>query len=250
MEYLPGCTLQQVIALDEFISVARTLHILLQVCGSLQEAHEQGLVHRDIKPANIMLTKRGGIMDFVKVLDFGLAKPFRQELTDDLTRSQTIVGTPQFIAPEFILSPRDIDARSDLYSFGGVAFMMLTGKHVFSEKLPAELFRRVVTEDGPPPSSRSSQSIPAELDTLVASCLAVDRNSRPSSIVEVAAVIERLAEQFPWTQSQAREWWDRFEASCRGVSPETPEHSSECGMVSGDQDLSRGSPVGLKSNSD
>jgi serine/threonine protein kinase len=210
MEYLPGYTLQQILAADVLIGVARSLHILLQVCGSLQEAHDHGMAHRDIKPANIMVTERGGIADYVKVLDFGLARPFVDATGVQLTRSQTIVGTPHFIAPESILAPRDTDARSDIYSLGAVAFVMLTGRNVFTETQPMELFRRVVSDSGPPPSSCSSQPIPVELDRLVASCLSVDRAERPSSIAEVTTVMESLAAHFPWTQSQARDWWTYF----------------------------------------
>jgi serine/threonine-protein kinase len=219
MEYLPGYTLQQILAAEVFIGVARSLHILLQVCGSLHEAHEHGMAHRDIKPANIMVTERGGIADYVKVLDFGLARPFVVATDDELTRSQTIVGTPHFIAPESILSPRDTDARADIYSLGAVAFVMLTGRNVFPETQPMELFRRVVSDSGPPPSSCSSQSIPVELDRLVASCLSVDRDARPSNIADVTAIVERLAKQFPWTQAQARDWRTSFESKAQKCAP-------------------------------
>jgi hypothetical protein len=215
MEYVPGYTLQRLIAIEKHVCVERTLHILLQVCGSLREAHQKGLIHRDIKPANIMITERAGIADFVKVLDFGLAKPIRPQQNGDLTHSLTIVGTPQFIAPERILSLRDVDERSDLYSLGAVIFMLLTGRYMFPETEPAVLFRRMVCQDGPRPSRCSRQEIPAELDDLVESCLAVDRSSRPSSVLEIEQVAEQLAKRFPWTQSAAQDWWRGMKSNVR-----------------------------------
>jgi len=114
MEYLEGITLQDLV--DEFgpQPASRVVHILLQTCGALEEAHLSGLVHRDIKPANIMLTERGRVPDVVKVLDFGLVKETEQS-SPEVTSANAILGTPHYMAPESIVDPASIDGRADLY---------------------------------------------------------------------------------------------------------------------------------------
>ena len=104
-------------------------HILGQVCGSLEEAHAQGIVHRDLKPDNIFLTERAGQQDFVKVLDFGIAKRSGEEDKDEakLTQQGMVLGTPPYMSPEQFTG-RPIDVRSDIYSLGVMAYEMLTGQ--------------------------------------------------------------------------------------------------------------------------
>src|SRR5436190_4139364 len=124
MEYLSGINLDQLVSQFGPQPEARVIHILRQLCGSLSEAHQIGLIHRDIKPANVVLTRRGGACDVVKVLDFGLVKT-RVPLLRDKVLANAIVGTPHFMSPEAIQDPAKVDARSDLYSVGAVAFWLL-----------------------------------------------------------------------------------------------------------------------------
>src|SRR5207302_4206252 len=119
MEYLSGIDLDRLVREFGPQTEGRAIHILRQVCGSLAEAHRIGLIHRDIKPANIVLTRRGGVCDLVKVLDFGLVKRRRQGPGDTRT-AWAVVGTPHFIYPEDIEKPESVDGRSDLYSLGAV----------------------------------------------------------------------------------------------------------------------------------
>ena len=111
----------------------RVVHILIQACGSLAEAHRANLIHRDIKPANIYLCERGGVSDTVKVLDFGLVKMTSTNTPGSLavTSDNLISGTPSYMAPEIIRQADHIDGRSDLYSLACVAFFLLTGRVVF-----------------------------------------------------------------------------------------------------------------------
>lgn len=114
MEYLRGISLEELVRRDGPMPVARVVHALRQVCGSLQEAHERGWVHRDVKPSNIMLCERAGRHDVVKVVDFGLIKQVRNPDTRDITQYSRILGTPLYMAPERLRDPADADARVDL----------------------------------------------------------------------------------------------------------------------------------------
>ena len=118
---------------------ARVVRILTMVCGALAEAHGIGLIHRDIKPANIMLCTQGGERDVVKLLDFGLVKEFQVGRDIKLTGDSVVVGTPQYMAPESILNPDSVDARTDIYALGAVAYFLLAGTDVFNGKSAVEV---------------------------------------------------------------------------------------------------------------
>ena len=135
------------------------IHILRQVCGSLAEAHAQGLVHRDIKPANIFLTQRGGIPDFVKVLDFGLVKARNLEGQVELTGATATLGTPLYMSPEAVEHPDQVDARSDLYSLGCVGYYLLTGETVFAGLSVGEVLLQQVRSVPEKPSVRLRQPV-------------------------------------------------------------------------------------------
>jgi hypothetical protein len=121
MELLDGANLQDVVTLGGPQPAARVVRILAMVCGALSEAHGIGLIHRDIKPANIMLCAQGGEHDVVKLLDFGVVKELAVDGEAQLTGVSTLVGTPQYMAPESIIEPSSTDARSDIYALGAVA---------------------------------------------------------------------------------------------------------------------------------
>ena len=132
MEYLDGLALDKLVEKYGRQPEGRVIHILRQVCGSLAEAHAQGLVHRDFKPANIFLTRRGGIPDFVKVLDFRLVKARKLEGQMELTAASTTLGTPLYMSPEAVRRHEGVEARSDLYSLGSVGYYLLSGETVFA----------------------------------------------------------------------------------------------------------------------
>ena len=134
------------------------------MCGSLYEAHSLGLVHRDIKPANIMLNRRGGQPDVVKVLDFGLVKALDDQRQAGLTQQASLTGTPLYMSPEAIQMPNSVDARSDLYAVGAVGYFLLTGQPVFEADNVVDLCQKHVATPPMPPSERSRTPIPAELE--------------------------------------------------------------------------------------
>jgi hypothetical protein len=210
MELLDGVDTDKLIKRFGPIPAERTVHILRQMCHSLSEAEASGLVHRDIKPANIFLCRYGEDLDFVKVLDFGIAKG-RHETSSAaqtaITIPNVIQGTPAFIAPEQALGSADVDARADIYSTGCVAYWLLTGQLVFTAETAMKVILAHAHTPPEPPSSRTEIPIPPDLEALVLSCLAKDREHRPKSARDLLQRLDAVALQQPWTDARAREWW-------------------------------------------
>ena len=192
MEYLEGINLGELVAKEGALPLARALPILRQLGAGLAVAHRAGLVHRDIKPENIMLCRRGGAEDVVKILDFGLAKNVAVPHSRDLTRGLRILGTLLYMAPERLRNPADVDARSDIYAFGAVAFHMLAGKRMFDTTDDLELTSKILNEEPPRLSTVARQPIPPELDLLVQACLEKRREDRPQRISDLFEVLDAL----------------------------------------------------------
>jgi serine/threonine protein kinase len=206
MEYLSGIDLDQLTRRFGPQPEGRVIHILRQVCGSLAEAHRIGLIHRDIKPANILLTRRGGVCDVVKVLDFGLVKA-RHLRPPDKATANAVVGTPHFIAPEGVKEPEVVDARSDLYSVGAVGYWLLTGMTLFASGDVQELLDGQVYSMPKRPSERCGKAIHADLEELIMSCLSKAPEDRPHSAEELDAALGRCALAGRWTGQDATKWW-------------------------------------------
>ena len=188
----------------------RVVYILRQMCHSLTEAESHGLVHRDIKPANIFLSRYGEDHDFVKVLDFGLAKFVDDSSTETqaaLTIQNVIQGTPAFISPEQALGGGEVDARADIYSTGCVAYWLLTGQLVFIADTTMKTLVAHAHTMPEPPSSRAKVPVPAALDALVLSCLAKDPAERPQTAGDLLRQLDAIAFSQPWTETRARDWW-------------------------------------------
>jgi serine/threonine-protein kinase len=208
MELLDGISLQELVANFGPVPGSRVVAILRQACDSLEEAHQQGLVHRDLKPSNIMLCKLALQYDFVKVLDFGLAKFVGPAEATQLTMEGVTAGTPAYMAPEIALGHADVDARADIYALGCIAYFMLTGSLVFPDESPMSMALKQVQETPEPPSRRTELPIPPDLERLVMHCLEKRPEGRPASAREVA---DRLAAcGLPaWTAEDATAWWER-----------------------------------------
>ncbi len=206
MELLEGMDLQTLVRKHGPQPASRIVFILRQVCESLEEAHEAGLVHRDIKPGNIHIGRLGVRYDFAKVLDFGLVK--RTVEPDDTVTQATgigvVPGTPAYMAPETALG-RTVDGRADLYAVGCVAYYLLTGALVFDGEGLQQLVQRL-HEDPVPPSRRTELPIPLELEAIVLALLARDPDARPSSARELRERLDALA-IVRWTEAQAADWW-------------------------------------------
>jgi eukaryotic-like serine/threonine-protein kinase len=209
MELLDGMDLDTLI--DRFgpVPAERAIHLLLQVCASLDDAHQNGLVHRDIKPANIVVSRFGAAWDFVKVLDFGLVKleSARQgEQNARLTEETSVSGTPGFIAPEVVLGEKS-DHRVDIYSLGCVAYWLVTGKLVFEGPGAVKVMSDHIHTAPAPASSRANLPIPSELDALILECLEKDPSKRPSSAAALQSRLQAIPLATPWTRERAEEWW-------------------------------------------
>ena len=211
MELLDGIDADTLIKRFGPISAERVVHIVRQMCHSLSEAESHGLVHRDIKPANIFLCRYGEDHDFVKVLDFGIAKVVHAPSAETemaLTVPNLIHGTPAFIAPEQALGSANVDARADIYSTGCVAYWLLTGQLVFSADTPMKLLMAHAHTPPEPPSTRTEMPIPPDLDAVVLSCLAKDRALRPQSARDLLQRLDAITFPSGWNETRARAWWN------------------------------------------
>jgi serine/threonine-protein kinase len=205
MEYLGGgVDLEQLVRTRGPLPEGRVIHILVQVCGALHEAHNHGLVHRDIKPANIILCERGDEPDVAKVVDYGLVK----EIDGDVgTSGQVVFGTPAYLAPELITDPASVGPSADLYALGAVGCFLLTGKHVFEGRTAVDMCIQHVSTAPIPPSETAAQPITAGLDDVLLRCLAKHPPDRPGSAADLAEALRALPSAQTWSTADARAWW-------------------------------------------
>ena len=211
MELLNGLDLETLVRRHGPLPAERVTYLLRQVCHSLAEAASYGLVHRDIKPANLFVCRYGGDCDFVKVLDFGIAKEADHLMETGaigLTREHGLRGTPAYIAPEQALGGSGIDGRADIYAVGCVAYFLLTGQLVFTGDTPMAVVVHHAHTLPIPPSERSELPIPPALDRLVLSCLAKNPAERPQSARDLSQRLAAIDGGSPWTDDRACEWWD------------------------------------------
>jgi eukaryotic-like serine/threonine-protein kinase len=215
MEFLDGVTLAELTEHSGRVPPGRAIHILRQVAAALREAHMNGMIHRDVKPENVMLCRRGED-DVVKLLDFGLVKNLERAETRDITKQLKIVGTPRYMAPERLINPSDVDARSDLYALGAVGYFLLTGKPIFDGDDSLQISNQVLHT--PAPRVRDAGiAVPEGLDNLIAACLEKDRNRRPPSAEAMVEALDRLASRLAWTQVDAAKWWSEYRKARRAI---------------------------------
>jgi serine/threonine-protein kinase len=186
----------------------RVIYLLRQACESLAEAHAYGLTHRDIKPKNLFLCRLGLAYDFVKVLDFGLVKS-RDTSTDQsrLTRDGVTTGTPAFMSPEMALGRGNVDARTDIYALGCVAYWLLTGRLVFDATTPLAMALEHIQSQPIPPSQRSEIEISPELERVVMACLRKDPAERPQTARDLDRMLAACPAANAWDNRRAEEWW-------------------------------------------
>ena len=208
MELLEGMDAQALVDQYGPLPQGRVVSLLLQVCHSLQDAHDHDLIHRDIKPANIYVCRRGRDVDFVKVLDFGLVLLSRSaDGGGDDPDAAKVSGTPAYMPPE-LARRTDIDGRADIYALGCVAFWMLTGQLVFQADNVMNMLAAHVMDAPRRPSEVCGQPIDRELERLVLKCLAKRPEDRPASCAELARELGALDLTRGWTQEDAGRWWE------------------------------------------
>ena len=257
MELLHGCDLESLVRNFGPLPPARVMYLIRQVCRSLAEAHEIGLIHRDVKPANIYLCRMGLEYDFAKVLDFGIVKRERRDgSTAKVTAETAVMGTPGYMAPETILGHADIDRRVDVYAVGCVAYFLLTGERMFGAANKMTVLMQHVREEPMPPSQRTKQQIPREVDEFVLACLRKDPKCRPASAEELLQMASACKTADVWDQQAARTWWEaHFPQLATPAKANTPTWDVSTGPVErmsprrSELTTLRDNPIGPNSNS-
>jgi len=205
MELLDGLDVELLVSEYGPQPPERVAYLLKQVCHSLEEAHQAGLIHRDIKPGNLFVCRHGIDLDFVKVLDFGLVKNYRDRTEPALTEDGYITGTPSCLAPEQIQGEDDVDGRADLYALGHAAYLMLTGRECFTGDSPLAVLMQQLQK--PPKPVSSFVKIPTALEEIVMDCLSKERGDRPSSAAALRYRIDATGLADKWTADLRQKWW-------------------------------------------
>ncbi len=192
MEFLDGPTLADLMRRERVLHVTRAIHISAQIARALGAAHDLGIVHRDLKPENVILLKRGADTDFVKVLDFGVAKVADGRGRGGGTAVGVVVGTPQYMSPEQAAG-LPVDSRSDIYSLGLIAYELIAGRAVFEGETPSLIMAAHINQAPPPLEAGLADSfVPPELGHTIMRMLEKKREARPQSMAEVIEVFERF----------------------------------------------------------
>jgi eukaryotic-like serine/threonine-protein kinase len=203
MEYLPGLTLEELVNREGMLSPARVIHFLRQLCGALKEAHGRGLIHRDIKPGNVMVCERGSIADVAKLLDFGLVLPIVSETDGEkLTQDGSVIGTPAYLSPEQAGGQEALDARSDIYSVGALAYFLLTRQPPFANRSGVKMLAAHLYEE-PEPLSRRRPDVPADLQGIILRCLAKEPSARFPDAASLDAALSLCCAASQYTEKNA-----------------------------------------------
>ena len=206
MELLEGMNLSQLVKKYGMLDYRRLVHFMRQCCCSLVEAHSQGLVHRDIKPSNIYVCCMPSHYDFIKILDFGIAKDMADD--QEITKNGAL-GTPLFLAPEAFRSKSPVTQVIDVYALACIAYWALSGEYLFSGETTIDCYFEHLKKDPVPIREFSeNKGIPERLERLLLACLAKNAAERPSS-KELLFELVKIEQQHPWTFEEACSWWEQ-----------------------------------------
>jgi serine/threonine-protein kinase len=186
MELLEGSDFGEVLQAREKIPFAEAVGYVLEAAEAVAEAHALGIVHRDLKPSNLFLASAADGKKTVKVLDFGISKMSALDPTLPQTQTATILGSPLYMSPEQLKSARDVDARSDIWSFGILLFQLISGEPPYAADSMAEQCALVLSGKKVP-----LKGVPRDLSDAVATCLAIDRADRFQNLAEFANAIAK-----------------------------------------------------------
>ncbi|MGO9708708.1 MAG: serine/threonine-protein kinase [Polyangiaceae bacterium] len=214
MEILDGLDLETIVSTGGPLTNARVIRFARQICGSLAEAHDLGIVHRDVKPANLFVTQYGDEYDFVKVLDFGVAQIARDATMAKSGGDGEVVGTPAYLSPEMALGESVIDARSDIYSLGAVLYFLATGTPLFPDRSFRDTLLAHAMHDPQPPSARADGIAP-DLERIILKCLAKQPAYRYQTARDVDAALAACEDAGKWDNEAARRYWTSLRPSIR-----------------------------------
>jgi serine/threonine-protein kinase len=226
MELLDGIDLETLVRDHGPVPPRRVIHIMRQVCESLEEAHVAGMVHRDIKPANIHIGRLGLRYDFVKVLDFGLVKPVGGKIDQHslATAAGLTPGTPAYMAPEMAMA-EPVDGRADLYALGCVGYYLLTAQLVFTGETSLQVIVKHLQNEPIPPSRRTNVDIPEALEGIILKCLGKQPDDRPATAGELSKALAAVPVE-PWTEDEAKRWWTEKAPASGPAGPVKPNNAN------------------------
>lgn len=211
MEYLPGLSLEDLVRRHGPLPPERAVFLLRQVCEALREAHAAGLIHRDVKPGNIIACLRGGAPDVAKLLDFGLVQTHGGQFPeDDATEQRGVAGTPAYMSPEQAAGRDRLDARSDLYSLGAVAYFLLIGQPPFVRGNALEFMAAHRSELARFPDHLEEQ-LPTDLQAVVLRCLEKDPARRFADAGSLEQALAACGCATVWTREKATQWWQEHD---------------------------------------
>ena len=217
MEFLDGLSFEELVAMDGPQPQGRVVHLLARIAEALAEAHGMGLIHRDIKPANVILCHRGGIPDVPKVVDFGLVKDLQAGGNVAVTQTDTITGTPLYMAPESLTAPDAVDPRTDLYALAAVGVFLLTGRTVFEGATLVEVCGHHLHSKPEAPSARLGSAVDEDLEALLFRCLEKKPQDRPANALEVRDRLLACEVAKEWSAVDAERWWQEHEDDIRSL---------------------------------
>jgi eukaryotic-like serine/threonine-protein kinase len=212
MEYLDGVDFARVLRTRGVLPASEAVGYVLQALLAISEAHARGIIHRDLKPSNLFLCERLDGSPLVKVLDFGVSKAATPDANAlSLTDTSVVIGSPQYMSPEQIRTPRDIDRRADIWSLGVILQELITGQPPFLAQSVSSLLVSIVT-DAPTPLGSANVDVPPGLDSVIGRCLAKDPNQR---FRNAAALAEAL---LPFCREEDRALVRRVVTTTQGKS--------------------------------
>jgi serine/threonine-protein kinase len=215
MELIDGATLRDVVSASGPLPAGRVIRILGQALGALKEAHEKGIIHRDVKPANVMLCERGGEYDFVKLLDFGVAR----KLGSGAETAGSVAGSLETLAPE-VLRGEPTSPSSDLSSLSVVAYLLACGRPLFDAHSGQEVIRHHLTTEPVPPSVHNPD-VSSDLEAVILRGLKKNPSERYPAASSMKEDLLRCRAASEWSQDEARRWWRTFTPQRNGVAAES-----------------------------
>ncbi|MEZ4315838.1 MAG: protein kinase [Polyangiaceae bacterium] len=187
MELLEGSDLSSILKTKGAVPLEAAVDYVLQACEAIAEAHSLGIVHRDLKPANLFVTKRADGSPVVKVIDFGISKVVEPEGEVEMTKTDVMMGSPVYMAPEQMISARDVDVRADVWSLGVILFYLVMGTQPFRGNTVTQLYASII--EGPPDMRTERPDVPEALESAVIRCLHAAPRDRWNNVAEFALAI-------------------------------------------------------------